>query len=305
MVSFFSKIKQALSNTSSKISSGISNIVSRKKLDSELLEELEELLITSDIGATTASQIISEFGKNKFNADITSTEIQLELAQAIENILSNYQQDFLIDESKPTIIMVCGVNGNGKTTTIGKLSAYYSNMGKKVIVAACDTFRAAAIEQLEIWTQRANVEIIKNEENNDAAALAFKACQMAQAQKADILFIDTAGRLHNNHNLMAELQKISNAIEKSVGYKAQYSLLVLDATTGQNALSQLESFKQIANVNGLIVTKLDGTAKAGVVVSLMEKFKIPIYFIGVGESIDDIRPFNHSDFTKALVGIEQ
>jgi len=304
MVSFFGKIKQALSFTSSKIASGITNIIGGRKLDANTIEELEELLITADMGAHTASAIMDKFRKQKFASETTVEEVQTELAKAIEDILNESQKPFVIDSNKLNIILVCGVNGNGKTTTIGKLAAMYKAEGKKVMVAACDTFRAAAIDQLEVWTKRAGVEIVRGAENGDPASVAYSAVERAVEQGADILFIDTAGRLHNQQNLMAELSKITRSIEKVTGFAPQHSLLVLDATTGQNALTQLEHFKTIANVNGLVITKLDGTAKAGVVVALSQKFKIPVYFIGLGESIEDLKLFDAGDFAKALVGVE-
>ena len=304
MVSFFGKIKQALSSTSGKIASGITNIMGGRKLDINTIEELEELLITADMGAHTASAIMDKFRKQKFSSETTVEEVQTELAKAIEDILNESQKPFLLDSGKLNIILVCGVNGNGKTTTIGKLSAMYKAEGKKVMVAACDTFRAAAIDQLEVWTKRAGVEIIRGVENGDPASVAYSAVERAVEQGADILFIDTAGRLHNQQNLMAELSKITRSIVKVTGFAPQHSLLVLDATTGQNALTQLEHFKAIANVNGLVITKLDGTAKAGVVVALSQKFKIPVYFIGLGESIEDLKLFSSGDFAKALVGVE-
>jgi len=304
MVSFFSKIKQALSSTSSKIASGITNIMGGRKLDINTIEELEELLITADIGAHTASAIMDKFRKQKFVHEATVEQVQYELANAIEDILSENQKPFALDSDKLNIIIVCGVNGNGKTTTIGKLAALYNDAGKKVMVAACDTFRAAAIEQLEVWTKRAGVDIIRGAENSDPASVAYSAVKKAIEQGAEILFIDTAGRLHNQHNLMAELSKITRSIEKVTGYIPQHSLLVLDATTGQNALTQLEHFKAIASVNGLVITKLDGTAKAGVVVGLSQKFKIPVYFIGLGEAIQDLKYFDSREFAKALVGVE-
>lgn len=301
MVSFFSKIKQALTSTSSKIATGITNIMGGRKLDADTIEELEELLITADMGVHTASAVMAQFKKKKFPPEMTVSEVQEELSNAIGEILNIHNKEFVLDPNKLNIILVCGVNGNGKTTTIGKLASMYKLEGKKVMVAACDTFRAAAIEQLEVWTGRAGVEIIKGPENSDPASVAYMAAEKAIADKVDILFIDTAGRLHNQQNLMAELAKITRSVEKAAGFLPQHSLLVLDATTGQNALMQLEQFTSIANVNGLIVTKLDGTAKAGVVVALSQKFNIPVYFVGLGEGIDDLKVFDPGAFAKALV----
>jgi fused signal recognition particle receptor len=302
MTSFFGKIKNALSSTSNKIVSGITNIIVGRKLDENTIEELEELLITADMGVHTASAIIDKFRKQKFGNETTVEEIQCYLAKAIEDILNDSQKSFVLENDKLNIILVCGVNGNGKTTTIGKLASLYKSEGKKVMVAACDTFRAAAVEQLEVWTNRADVEIVRGIENSDPASVAYAAVEKAISQHADILLIDTAGRLHNQQNLMDELSKITRSIEKVAGFPPQHSLLVLDATTGQNALTQLEQFQVIAHVNGLVVTKLDGTAKAGVVVTLSQKFKIPVYFIGLGEAIEDLKIFDSADFAKALVG---
>ena len=254
------------------------------------------------MGAHTVAAIMESFRKKKFAAETTVEEVQNALATSIEEILSQNQKEFTLDDDRLNIILVCGVNGNGKTTTIGKLAALYKERGKRVMVAACDTFRAAAIGQLEVWTERAGVEIIKGADNSDPASVAYAAVEVALKKNADILFIDTAGRLHNQHNLMSELSKIVRSVEKIAGFAPQHSLLVLDATTGQNALTQVEQFKSIANVNGLIITKLDGTAKAGVVVALSEKFKIPVYFIGLGEGIEDLKEFSTADFAKALVG---
>lgn len=302
-MSFFSRIKQAISSSSSKITSGITDIIGGKKLDANTINDLEELLITADMGAHTASAIIEKFRKQKFSSEIRPEEVQQHLAKSIEEVISRNQKPFELHEHNLNIILVCGVNGNGKTTSIGKLASFYKSQGKKVLVAACDTFRAAAIDQLEIWTKRAGVQIVRGAENSDPASVAYTAVERALAEKSDILFIDTAGRLQNQQNLMDELAKINRTIEKAAGFAPQHSLLVLDATTGQNALSQLEQFQSIAGVNGLVVTKLDGTAKAGVVVALSEKFKVPIYFIGIGEAIDDLKAFSSEDFAKALVGL--
>ncbi|MEY3196823.1 MAG: Signal recognition particle receptor FtsY [Pseudomonadota bacterium] len=301
-MSFFGKIKQALHFTSSKISSGIATIVGGKKLDHDALEELEELLISADLGASTAGVIIEKFSKQKFGVEITDEEVKDNLASVIDSIMLPHQRNFSLDDDKLNIILVCGVNGNGKTTTIGKLAHYYKSLGKKVMVAACDTFRAAAIDQLAVWTEKAGVEIIQGSENSDPSSVAYRAVEVAKAEGVEMLFIDTAGRLQTQHNLMEELSKIMRTIEKVAGYPPQHSILVLDATTGQNAFSQVEKFQQIAAINGLIVTKLDGSAKGGVVVGLVQKFQIPIYFIGLGEGIDDLKPFDSQDFTRALVG---
>ncbi len=303
MTSFFGKIKQALQATSSKISSGLHNIFSGRKLDAGTIEELEDLLISSDMGVSTTAEVIDQIKNIKFEKDSPVEIVQAKIAEVIAEKLSKHHKEFEIEDSSLNIILVCGVNGNGKTTTIGKLALSFRKDGKKVIVAACDTFRAAAIEQLKTWTDRAGCEVVRGTENSDPASVAYAAVEKAIEQKADILMIDTAGRLHNQQNLMAELAKITKVVEKVAGFAPQHSLLVLDATTGQNAFKQVEEFGNIANINGLVVTKLDGSAKAGVIVGLSERFKIPIYFIGLGEGIDDLKKFDVKDFANALVGI--
>lgn len=302
---FFGRIKEALSSTSNKISSGVTKIFTHKKLDASSLEELEELLITSDMGALASANIIDSLRKHKFEKDGDASLISLKMSEIIEEILAENQKPFTLDNDNLNIILVCGVNGNGKTTSIGKLAARYKSEGKKVMVAASDTFRAAAIDQLRVWTERAGVELIEGAEKSDPASVAYKATQKALDDGADILFIDTAGRLQNQKNLMEELAKIKKVIEKAAGFAPQHNIMVLDATTGQNAISQLEHFKKIVDIDGIIVTKLDGTAKAGVVVGLSQKYQVPIYFIGLGEKIDDLKEFDASEFAKALVGYEE
>ncbi|MGV2432562.1 MAG UNVERIFIED_CONTAM: signal recognition particle-docking protein FtsY [Rickettsiaceae bacterium] len=303
MSSFFGKIKNAIFSTSSKISTGITSIFLNRKLDESTIEELEELLISADMGVKTASHIISEIKKIKFEKDIEVVEVQAKIADIVNEILSRNHRPFTL-ENGLNIILVCGVNGNGKTTSIGKLASSFKKDGKKIVIAACDTFRAAAISQLEVWAERADVDFVAGEPNSDPASAAFKAVKYAQENNADILMIDTAGRLQNQQNLMAELSKIKKVIENAAGFPPQHNILVLDATTGQNALSQAEAFTKIAGINGLIITKLDGTAKAGVVVSLSELYKIPIYFVGLGEGVEDLKAFESKAFANALVGIE-
>lgn len=300
--SWFSKLKTGLSNSSNKITQGINQILAKKKLDIETLEQLEELLLSSDIGYEATSRIIADLKKNRFDKDIDLQEIKQELALSIENILEPVSGVIKI-EHKPQIILVCGVNGNGKTTTIGKLANYFKQQNKEVMLAACDTFRAAAVEQLTIWADRNNCEIVKAELGSDPASVAFKAAEQAQKKQVDILLVDTAGRLHNKNNLMDELAKIVRVIKKIDEGAPHNILLVLDATTGQNAHMQVAAFKDIVNINGLVVTKLDGTAKGGVVVALAQKFQIPIIAIGVGEGIDDLRPFSAKDFANNLINI--
>jgi fused signal recognition particle receptor len=301
---FFSKIKEALSSTSNKISSGVTKIFTHKKLDSVSLEELEELLITSDMGAVVSADIIDQLKKHKFEKDGDASLIILKISKIIEEILSQNQKPFELDNNQLNIILICGVNGNGKTTSIGKLAAKYKAEGKKVMVAACDTFRAAAVDQLRVWTDRAGVDLIEGAPGADPASVAYKATEQALASGADILFIDTAGRLQNQQNLMEELAKIKKVIAKAAGFEPGHNMMVLDATTGQNAMSQLEQFKKIVDIDGLIVTKLDGTSKAGVIIGLSQKYQVPVYFIGLGEKLDDLKEFHTSDFAKALVGYE-
>ena len=299
-MSWFKKLKTGLSKSSNSIGEGISSIFTKKKLDADTLEELEDLLIMSDMGASVASSITQELAKEKFNKDIDDSEIKQFLGQKISNILSPVATPLIISQ-KPQVIMLCGVNGNGKTTTLGKLAAKYQSEGKKVLIAACDTFRAAAVEQLEVWADRSNCTLIKGELNSDPASVAYKAVHKAYDENYDIIMIDTAGRLHNKKNLMDELTKINSVIKKIDETAPHNSILVLDATTGQNALLQAENFTKLIGINGLILTKLDGTAKGGITVAIANKFKLPIHAVGVGESIDDLDQFDPEEFAKALL----
>jgi fused signal recognition particle receptor len=303
-MSWFQKLKSGLSKSSDKITSGIEGIFTKRKIDAATLEELEELLIMADLGPHASAKIISEFARNKVDKEADINEIKQFLSEEIQKILKPVAREFNVEsETKPYVILVVGVNGNGKTTTIGKLSSQLKAQGKKVVIAACDTFRAAAVEQLDVWAERAGADIIKGEQNSDAAAVAFRAVEHAKATNADVVLIDTAGRLHNKVGLMDELAKISRVIKKSSDIYPNETILVLDATTGQNALAQVESFRELAQVSGLVVTKLDGTAKGGVVVALADKFSIPVFAIGVGEGIDDLKSFSPSDFANNLLGI--
>lgn len=299
---WFEKLKTGLSQSSSKISSGITDIFTRRKLDRETLAELEELLITADLGPATAAKLVEEISKDRFDKEVAPEEIKQALADEIAKILAPAEKPLDIDK-KPFIILMAGVNGTGKTTTIGKLGHHFKNEGKKVMLAAGDTFRAAAVNQLKVWGERIGCAVVAKEEGADAAALAFEAIDRAQAEGADILFIDTAGRLQNKANLMEELSKIIRVIQKKIPDAPHATLLVLDATVGQNAHSQVELFKKMIPITGLIVTKLDGTAKGGVVVSLVERFGLPVHAIGIGEGIDDLRPFAAADYARAIVGI--
>lgn len=301
-MSWFDKLKGALGKTSTKISSGISDILHKRKLDAASLKELEEILLTSDLGVLATSDIISKISQLKFDKEISFEETKNELAQVIASNIEPHQRSFDLRDDALNVILVCGVNGNGKTTTIGKLAHLYKSQGKKVTIAACDTFRAAAVEQLETWGQRAGCEVVTGAPSSDPASVAYAAVERSLGNGTDILFIDTAGRLHSHKNLMEELAKIIKVIKKLDDSAPHHTLLVVDATTGQNAYNQVQHFGDIAGLTGLVVTKLDGTAKAGVVVGLSSKFKIPVHFIGVGEGIEDLKPFDSGDFARALVG---
>lgn len=304
MTGFFSRLKTALSKTSSKIGSGIEYLFIKKKLDEQTLEELEDLLLFADIGTSVSSMLISSLRKHKFDKEVTSHEIKNDLSKIIEEILNQQDHSFKLELGKLNVILVCGVNGNGKTTTIGKMAAAYVAEGKKVAIAACDTFRAAAVEQIEKWAQRSGATLYKGDNKADPASVAHMAVTESLKNSTDVLFIDTAGRLHNHKNLMEELAKIIRVIKKIDENAPHHSLLVIDGTTGQNAAVQVEQFKLLTNISGLIITKLDGTAKAGAVVGIVKKFALPVHFIGIGEAVDDLKPFSPEDFSRALVGLE-
>jgi fused signal recognition particle receptor len=300
----FKKLGAGLALSSGKISSGITDIFTKKKLDAETLEQLEELLITADLGVATAQKLTQAIAKSRFDKEISADSIREALATEIEKILTPAEKSFAADTAKPFVILMVGVNGSGKTTTIGKLGFQFAREGKKIMLAAGDTFRAAAVGQLKVWGERISCPVVTKEEGADAAALAYEAIDHAIADHADILLIDTAGRLQNKTNLMQELEKIVRVIKKRDPDAPHAVLLVLDATVGQNAHSQVELFSQAVGISGLVVTKLDGTAKGGVLVSLVEKFAIPVYAIGIGEGIDDLRPFAARDYARSLVGLE-
>jgi fused signal recognition particle receptor len=304
MVGLLNRLKDALTKTSSKIGSGIEHLLIKKRLDESTLEELEELLLFADVGAVVSSEIVASLRKRKFDKEVTPEEIKDDLSQIIQEILDRQEHGFNLSDNQLNVVLVCGVNGNGKTTTIGKLAASYIADGKKVAIAACDTFRAAAVDQIEKWADRSGAILFQGKEKCDPASVAHLAVSESLANNIDILFIDTAGRLHNHKNLMEELSKIIRVIKKIDETAPQHSLLVIDGTTGQNAINQVEEFKSIANISGLVITKLDGTAKAGAVVGIVQKFLLPVHFIGIGESINDLKPFSSSDFSRALVGID-
>lgn len=299
---WFSKLKQGLQKSSSKLTTGIKEIFTHRKVDQDTLDELEELLITTDMGPHVAMQFIDVLAKKRFGKETTTEEIQQDIAEEIEKLLDPVAKKLEVDRSKsPYIIMVSGVNGTGKTTTIGKLANYYGQQGLKVMVAACDTFRAAAVEQLKVWSERSGCLIYSGKENADPASVAFDAIEQAKQENCDLIFIDTAGRLHNREDLMASLQKMRRVIGKHDEVAPHATLLILDATTGQNAIQQTQIFQDIIQIDGLIMTKLDGTAKGGILVALAEKFSLPIYAIGVGEQMDDLQPFQAKDFAQSLV----
>ena len=279
--------------------------VIKRKFDDDMLEQLEELLISSDMGVDTAMRVAANMAQGNLGSRFSTSEIKKLLADEIEQIMENVAQPLPIYSKHPQVVLVVGVNGSGKTTTIGKLASQFKEAGKNVVIAAGDTFRAAAVEQLQIWGDRANVPVLVAPEGSDPASLAFDALAKAQEEKADLLMIDTAGRLQNRTDLMEELAKIVRVLKKKDPEAPQNTILVLDATTGQNAISQVETFREIAEVSGLIMTKLDGTAKGGVLVALADKFGLPIHAIGVGEQIDDLAPFDPTEFAQALTGSDR
>jgi fused signal recognition particle receptor len=327
-MSFFKKLKDRLFNSSSKLDAGLEAIVDeapaspetptpgllgrlfqreddapRRVLDDAMLEELEELLISADMGVDTALRVTANLAEGRIGKRLSVPEIKGALAEEIARIMEPVARPLPIYPKKPQVVLVVGVNGSGKTTTIGKLASQFRAAGKSVVIAAGDTFRAAAVEQLQVWGQRAGVPVMTAPEGSDPASLAFDAMERATREGADLLLIDTAGRLQNRADLMEELAKIVRVIRKKDPDAPHNTLLVLDATTGQNALLQVEIFRKIADVSGLVMTKLDGTAKGGVLVALADKFGLPIHAIGVGEQIDDLAPFDPEDFAKALVGL--
>ena len=303
--SWWTRLRDGLSRSSTSIGTGLKEIFTKRKLDAAMLEDLEDVLIRADLGVATATRITEAVGKGRYDKDVDVDEVKAVLATEVERVLTPYAVPLALDLSKkPYVILVVGVNGSGKTTTIGKLAAQFSQQGLNVMLAAGDTFRAAAIEQLRIWGERLNCPVVTREQGSDAAGLAFDAIKSAREQGADILMMDTAGRLQNRAELMAELEKIIRVMKKLDPEAPHAVLLVLDATVGQNAISQVEIFGRIAGVTGLVMTKLDGTARGGILVAIAEKFRLPIHFIGVGEGADDLEAFAARDFARAIAGIE-
>lgn len=295
----FTQLKGALKKSSALLTTSIHQIITHRKLDSDISEELEEALIMADLGPESARAIIAALEKQRFDKNISEEEIRKVLSDSIASLLIPYETEPAL-VAFPTIIMVTGVNGNGKTTTVGKLALYYKNQGKKVILAACDTFRAGAISQLGIWAERVGVELVSGSSGADPASVAYKAFEKAKKEKVDIVLMDTAGRLQNNLSLMDELAKIVRVVGKIDPKAPHHIWLVIDATTGQNALQQMEIFKNKIGITGLIVTKLDGTAKGGIIIPLLKRFNVPLHFIGIGEGPGDLKPFNPKEFAQAL-----
>ncbi len=302
---FFSRLKEGLTRSTQKLTGGITAVFTKRQLDDAALDELEELLIAADLGPDAAARIIASFRASRFGREVTDAEVKAALAEEVAAILAPVAQPLVIDRTlRPHVILVVGVNGTGKTTTIGKLALQYKQDGMRPMLVAGDTFRAAAVEQLQVWGQRTGAPVVSGPPNSDAAGLAFNALAQARAEGADVLLIDTAGRLHNKGALMEELAKIIRVIQKQDPTAPHSVLLVLDATTGQNAVEQVRVFSDIVAVTGLVVTKLDGSARGGIVVALAEAFGLPVHAVGVGEQAGDLRPFDAMDFARGLVGAD-
>ncbi len=303
-VGWLGRLTAGLKRSSSRLGEGISGILTRKRLDKAALSALEDLLIGADLGPATAAKLVEELGRGRLDREIDEQEVREILAASITRLLEPVACPLVLKPAhRPHVVLVVGVNGSGKTTTIGKLAHFYRGQGKGVVLAAGDTFRAAAVEQLKIWGERIGVPVISGASGADAAGLAFEALNRAKDEGADLLLIDTAGRLHNKTDLMAELGKIIRVLKKLEPSAPHECLLVLDATIGQNAITQVETFRALVQVNGLVVTKLDGTARGGVLVALAERFKLPVRAIGVGEGAEDLRPFEARAFARSLLGL--
>lgn len=301
MANFFEKLKNGLTKTRENITGKMNEVLGlAMTIDEDLFEELEEVLITSDVGYETSMELIERLRKKIRLQKVTEVD---KVRDVLKEVISEFMEDEekTFEVKKPTILLIIGVNGVGKTTSIGKLAFKYKNEGKKVILAAADTFRAAAIDQLEVWAKRAEVDIVRHQEGSDPAAVVYDALEAFKARNADVLLCDTAGRLHNKKNLMNELEKIRRVIDRGFGDANIYSLLVLDGTSGQNAVIQAKEFQKVAQLDGIILTKLDGTAKGGVVLSIKESLKIPVVYIGVGEAIEDLQDFDAKAFADALI----
>ena len=305
-LSWWQKLKKGLGRTSASLGTGLVSLFTKRRLDDDTLEELEDLLIQADLGLATATKITDVLRRDRFDKEITDAEVRGVMAGEIEKVLAPVAKPLEVATGrKPHVVLVVGVNGSGKTTTIGKLAMKLTREGRSVMLCAGDTFRAAAIEQLKIWGSRTGAAVVAREPGADAAGLAFDALEAAQQAGTDVLVIDTAGRLQNRTELMAELEKVVRVIKKKDPTAPHDVVLTLDATTGQNAINQVEIFGKIAGVTGLVMTKLDGTARGGILVAVAEKFGLPVHFIGVGEGVDDLEPFDAADFAKALAGLER
>ena len=301
--SLFQRMKEGLSRSSRTISDGITGIFTKKKLDRATLDDLEDLLITADLGLEAAADIVAAVGKGRHDKEVSADEIRAIVADEISEVLSSVAKPFIIDETKkPFTVLMVGVNGAGKTTTAAKIAARAQAQGKSVMLAAGDTFRAAAVEQLKVWGERLRIPVVSTKIGGDAAGLAYEALARARDEKTDLLLIDTAGRLQNKTDLMAELEKILRVIRKLDPEAPHATLLVLDATTGQNALNQVDIFGKTAGVTGLVMTKLDGTARGGILVAIAKRFGLPVHLIGIGEDIDDLQPFDAKTFARAITG---
>jgi len=301
---WFQRLKEGLTKSSSRLTEGLAAILVKRKLDQDTLDEIEELLIAADLGPATAARLAADLGKSRFGKEVTDDEVRTFLAERIAEMLAPVAVPLDPMVAKPFVVLMVGVNGVGKTTTIGKLAERYRAEGKKVTMAAGDTFRAAAVAQLAIWGERTGATVVKKDQGADPAALAYEAFDQARRDGTDVLLIDTAGRLHNKAGLMEELAKIIRVLKKIDPAAPHATVLVLDATTGQNAVQQVEVFQSLVQINGLVVTKLDGSAKGGVLVALAEKFKLPVHAIGVGETAQDLQAFDPGEFARSLMGIE-
>jgi fused signal recognition particle receptor len=302
--SWWQRLSGGLKRTSASIGGAVTDIVAKRRLDQAMLDDIEDVLIRADLGVESAARIAAAVGEGRYDKSITADEVKAVVATEVEKVLTPVAKPLLIRERKPFVVLVVGVNGSGKTTTIGKLAAKFRAEGRSVMLAAGDTFRAAAIDQLNIWGGRSGASVIARPPGADAAGLAFDALTQARGEEVDVLLVDTAGRLQNKAILMDELQKIVRVMKKVDPAVPHAVLLVLDATVGQNALSQVEVFRDIAGVTGLVMTKLDGTARGGILVAIAAKYGLPVHFIGVGERIDDLAPFSAKDFARAIAGIE-
>tara|TARA_B100000676_G_scaffold312676_1_gene388158 strand:- start:3463 stop:4398 length:936 start_codon:yes stop_codon:yes gene_type:complete len=301
---WLSRLKSGLSKSSLRLVDGIAGVFKRRRLDAAAIEELEDILVMADLGPATAARLTGQLAARRIERDVEADEVRKMLANDIAAILEPVAQPLLIGDTTPHIVLIVGVNGTGKTTTIGKLAKQLVDEGRSVLLAAGDTFRAAAIEQLGVWGARAGCRIIAREAGSDPSGLVYESIEQARISNIDVLLIDTAGRLHNKANLMAELEKIQRVIAKLDPTAPHEVLMVLDATTGQNAIAQVETFQKMISITGLVVTKLDGTAKGGVLVALADRFKIPVRAIGVGEGVEDLRAFSAHDFALNLMGVD-